>query len=110
MLWLYQRTMFGELDNPENENLKDLNIREWVYLTPLVVLCFWIGLYPKPFFAILEPATAKLAATLENSRPAEFTWEGDALLRQAETVPALPEITDSEGSPTSESLSSGGRP
>ncbi|MCZ6650761.1 MAG: NADH-quinone oxidoreductase subunit M [Acidobacteria bacterium] len=110
MLWLYQRTMFGKLDNPENENLKDLNIREWVYLTPLVVLCFWIGPYPKPFFAMLEPATAKLAATLENSRPAEFTWEGDALLRQAETVPALPEITDSEGSPTSESLTSGGRP
>ena len=110
MLWLYQRTMFGELDNPENENLKDLNIREWVYLTPLVVLCFWIGLYPKPFFAMLEPATAKLTATLENSRPADFTWEGDALLRRAEMPPASRADADAEGSPTRETLTPGGRP
>jgi NADH-quinone oxidoreductase subunit M len=110
MLWLYQRTMFGKLDNPKNENLKDLNIREWIYLTPLVVLCFWIGLYPRPFFALLEPATAKLAATLENSRPAEFTWEGDAVLHQADAAPALPGLADSEDSPAAMTLTSGGRP
>src|SRR5712675_1644938 len=28
MLWLYQRTMFGKLENPENAKLKDLNLRE----------------------------------------------------------------------------------
>ena len=72
MLWLYQRTMFGKIENPANENLKDLNSREWLYLLPLVALCFWIGLYPKPFFHMLEPATAKLTAALENSRPAEY--------------------------------------
>ena len=29
MLWLYQRTMFGKIENPKNENLKDLNLREF---------------------------------------------------------------------------------
>ena len=87
MLWLYQRTMFGKLDNPDNENLKDLNLREWIYLTPLVILCFWIGLYPKPFFAFLEPATERLTAVLEQNRPAEFALEGDAVLREAWTLP-----------------------
>jgi NADH-quinone oxidoreductase subunit M len=87
MLWLYQRTMFGKLDNPDNENLKDLNLREWIYLTPLVILCFWIGLYPKPFFAFLEPATERLTAVLEQHRPAEFALEGDAVLREAWTLP-----------------------
>src|SRR2546426_6199354 len=28
MLWLYQRTMFGKLDRPENQTLKDLNFRD----------------------------------------------------------------------------------
>ena len=28
MLWLYQRTMFGKIENPKNEKLLDLNLRE----------------------------------------------------------------------------------
>jgi NADH-quinone oxidoreductase subunit M len=79
MLWLYQRTMFGKVTNPANEGLADLNLREWIYLLPLVVLCFWIGLYPKPFFAILDPATARLTTLMEQHRPAEYRWEGSAV-------------------------------
>jgi NADH-quinone oxidoreductase subunit M len=65
MLWLYQRTMFGKVDKPENENLLDINFREAVTLVPLVVLCFWIGLYPKPFFRILEQPVAHIVRQLE---------------------------------------------
>ena len=49
MLWLYQRTMFGKIENPENEALPDLNLREFATFVPLIVLAFWIGLYPTPF-------------------------------------------------------------
>jgi NADH-quinone oxidoreductase subunit M len=59
MLWLYQRTMFGPCDNPKNQVLKDLNWREIMTLVPLIVWAFWIGLYPKPFFNVLDkPVTA----------------------------------------------------
>ena len=54
MLWLYQRTMFGPCDNPKNQALKDLSFREVMTLVPLIAWAFWIGLYPKPFFDVLE--------------------------------------------------------
>jgi NADH-quinone oxidoreductase subunit M len=60
MLWLYQRTMFGKIDRPENEKLTDLTPREWLTLVPIMVACFWIGLYPKPFFDILEKPVNRL--------------------------------------------------
>jgi NADH-quinone oxidoreductase subunit M len=65
MLWLYQRTMFGPLDNPENQKMQDCNGREVLYLAPIVALCFWIGLYPKPFFDILDKPVARLVQQLE---------------------------------------------
>jgi NADH-quinone oxidoreductase subunit M len=48
MLWLYQRTMFGQVTDEKNKNLPDLYKREWAYFLPLIFLAFWIGLYPKP--------------------------------------------------------------
>jgi NADH-quinone oxidoreductase subunit M len=54
LLWLYQRVMFGQVTNPANEHLKDLNLREYVTLVPLVLLAFWIGIFPKPLFSVLE--------------------------------------------------------
>ncbi|HUS08116.1 MAG TPA: NADH-quinone oxidoreductase subunit M [Bryobacteraceae bacterium] len=59
LLWLYQRTMLGDVTNPLNAGLRDLSVREWVTFLPLIAWALWIGLYPKPFFAILEqPVTA----------------------------------------------------
>src|SRR5262245_24918484 len=54
MLYLYQRTMFGKVENPKNERLPDLGIREFVTFAPLIVLAVWIGLYPKPFLDRLQ--------------------------------------------------------
>ncbi|MBL8150666.1 MAG: NADH-quinone oxidoreductase subunit M [Blastocatellia bacterium] len=57
MLWLYQRIFFGEVQNESNRTLKDLSVREWAYLLPLVVFAFAIGIYPKPILDyIQEPA------------------------------------------------------
>jgi NADH-quinone oxidoreductase subunit M len=60
MLWLYQRTMFGKLDNPANQNLPDLSWREIVTVVPLIIMAFWIGLYPAPFFRALDKPVNKL--------------------------------------------------
>jgi len=69
MLWLYQRTMFGKLDKPENQGLKDLSFREVMTLAPLVVLAFWIGVYPKPFMEILQPSVQRIVQQMSESAP-----------------------------------------
>jgi NADH-quinone oxidoreductase subunit M len=66
MLWLYQRMFFGNIENPKNEQLRDLKGREWAYMLPLVVLSLWIGAYPKPF---LEYIQQPVAAVVRHVRP-----------------------------------------
>ena len=75
LLWLYQRTMFGTLDNPKNQKLKDLNFREVMTLLPLIIWAFWIGLYPKPFFHVLEKP---VAAIVQRVRPDYYAGHPDA--------------------------------
>jgi NADH-quinone oxidoreductase subunit M len=65
MLWMYQRAFFGEVTHEENAKLKDVNLREQWTLIPLIVLCFWIGLYPKPFFRILEPSIQRVVQAVD---------------------------------------------
>ena len=60
LLWLYQRVMFGPVTQPANEQLPDLNLREYATLVPLVILAFWIGIYPKPFFAVIEKPVQRI--------------------------------------------------
>jgi NADH-quinone oxidoreductase subunit M len=65
MLWLYRRTMFGRLEEPANAALRDLTPRELATLVPLAMLALWIGLYPSPFLARLEPTMARVITRLE---------------------------------------------
>ncbi len=49
---------------------------------PLVVLAFWIGIYPKPFFQILEQPVNQLVQTMhDNAKNAPVN---------AQAVPAAP--------------------
>ena len=57
--------MFGALDNPANEKLLDMNLREVVTLAPLIVLVFWIGIYPAPFFDALDEPVEKLVRAIQ---------------------------------------------
>ncbi|MFN8009592.1 MAG: NADH-quinone oxidoreductase subunit M [Terriglobia bacterium] len=80
MLWLYQRMMFGQITNPKNEKLKDLNLREFATLLPLVLMAFWIGIYPKPFFRLIEKPVNQIVAKVQPgffSRPIEQASQVD---------------------------------
>jgi len=60
MLYLYQRTMFGKIENVKNERLLDLSVREFATFAPLLVLAVWIGLYPKPILDRLQTPVARV--------------------------------------------------
>ena len=79
-LWLYQRMFFGNITNPKNEKLQDLNIREWAYMAPLMLLSLWIGVYPKPF---LEYIQQPVNAVVKQVRP-DYVIPGPAAPEQAE--------------------------
>ena len=67
ILYMFQKMFLGPVDKEENKKLLDLNWREIATLAPLLVLIFWIGLYPKPFFALMAPAVDKLVAALQTA-------------------------------------------
>ena len=59
MLWLYQRVFFMET----NENVKgltDMDVREILALLPLVILVFWIGVYPNTLLDFMHPSVGHL--------------------------------------------------
>jgi NADH-quinone oxidoreductase subunit M len=62
MLWLYQRTMFGKVENPKNEKLLDLNVREFATFVPLIIMAVWIGIYPSPFINRLDHSVNQVMA------------------------------------------------
>jgi NADH-quinone oxidoreductase subunit M len=52
--------------NPKNEKLHDLTPREILTFAPLIIMALWIGLYPKPFFQILEQPVNQLVQTIHD--------------------------------------------
>jgi NADH-quinone oxidoreductase subunit M len=99
MLYMYKQVMFGKITKKENEEITDMNLREIVVLAPIVVLVFWIGLYPRPFLKIMEPAVDQVvvrlnAGTMDSERShagavlKHATGEEVSVAAAAEAVPS----------------------
>ncbi len=93
-LWLYRRVCFGPLVHEHLKALKDLSRREFAVFAPLVVLVFWIGIYPTSFISVMDKsvenlisryqaALEKSAQTLEaNAGPGSEIYSEDAYFDQ----------------------------
>ena len=60
MLYLYRRVIFGALEKDSLKALVDLNRREIAIFTPLLVLVFWMGIYPSTFLDLIAVSVDNL--------------------------------------------------
>jgi NADH-quinone oxidoreductase subunit M len=60
LLWMFQRVMQGPITNEKILSFKDVNKREIAYLVPIVIMMFWMGIYPKPFLRKMDTSVTHL--------------------------------------------------
>lgn len=62
LLWMIQRVAFGVPAAHVLPKLRDVTLREMVTLVPLVVLIFWIGLFPNPILTRMHTSVERVIA------------------------------------------------
>ena len=60
MLYLYRRVVFGELTKESLLKITDLSRREILMFAPLIVLVFWMGIYPVSFLDVMHVSVGNL--------------------------------------------------
>ena len=78
-LYLYRRVVFGVVDKPAVETMKDMKLREIVTIAPLIAATLFFGVYPKPIFDVTSPAIERLIEKMDVDMPrAPLPVEGEA--------------------------------
>ena len=65
ILWMFQRVFLGPLDKEENKVIPDLNIREIVASSLLILFVVWIGVHPNTFLSKSEASVVKLQQNIQ---------------------------------------------
>ena len=69
MLSMFQKVYLGEVTNPQNANLPDLQPREWASVLPLCALAILMGVLPSIFLKPMEPSVRKVVERVQAVRP-----------------------------------------
>jgi NADH-quinone oxidoreductase subunit M len=80
MLWMVQRVAFGIPSAQMLPKLRDLDRREMATLVPLVVLVFWIGLFPNPMLTRMHTSVNQVIARMQTPAPVTAVNPDDRLL------------------------------
>jgi NADH-quinone oxidoreductase subunit M len=77
MLSFYQKLMFGRFDAAKNGSLRDLSLAQALILVPLMVLVFYLGIFPSSLLSTIEPSVVsyRTAVILKKQRVVESTPE-----------------------------------
>ncbi len=67
LLWMFQRVFLGPLDKDENRRLRDVNRRELLIFLAFLLFIFWIGIYPQPYFSLMDTSVGDLVNSLSSA-------------------------------------------
>jgi len=67
LLWMFQRVMHGPITNENVLSFKDMNRREIGYFVPVVILMFWMGIYPGTFLKKIDSSVAHYIGRIKSS-------------------------------------------
>jgi NADH-quinone oxidoreductase subunit M len=67
LLYMFQKLFLGPVTKEENRVLSDINWREILTLAPLIILIFWIGLYPNPFLNLMSASVDQLLNAMQTA-------------------------------------------
>jgi len=74
LLWMYQRVFQGQITNPANKNLADLDARERISLWPLALAALVMGVVPDLWLRYISPSVSDalkhFSSGLQASAPA----------------------------------------
>jgi NADH-quinone oxidoreductase subunit M len=59
-LWMFKRVYLGAVANDDVKNLVDINAREFFMLLLLAGAVLFMGIYPKPFTAVMDASVGQL--------------------------------------------------
>jgi NADH-quinone oxidoreductase subunit M len=59
LLWLFQRVMHGPIVHEPVRAFKDIGKRELAFLVPVIVLMFWMGIFPGSFLRKMDASVAR---------------------------------------------------
>ncbi len=72
MLYLYRRVIFGVMTKEDLKGILDIGWREKAVFAPLIVLVFWMGIYPATFIDMMAASVGNLidnhAAAMASSK------------------------------------------
>ena len=60
MLYLYRRVIFGELTKDDLKKILDVSPREIAVFAPLILIVFFMGIYPIPFLDVMHSSVENL--------------------------------------------------
>lgn len=67
LMWMFQRVFLGEVAVQRQNSIKDLRRRELLAVVPILIIIFWIGLYPKPFLRVTDASLNNLVKIVEEN-------------------------------------------